>query len=62
MEKDFHLEVIQFKEEREQRQSQVDFKGLKPERSATPYESVRMDFSYMYTGHNEDSGVCTRVS
>jgi hypothetical protein len=37
VEKDFHIEVIHVKEEREKRKPQVDFKGQNPKGSVRLY-------------------------
>jgi hypothetical protein len=55
VEKDFHLEVIQVKEEREQKQPQVGFKGQNQREEQSRTEACRTGFPYISAGHSLDS-------
>jgi hypothetical protein len=46
VDKDFHLEVIQVKEEREQKHPHVGFRGQKPQGREKSYEACHTCFLY----------------
>jgi hypothetical protein len=53
--KDLHLEIIQVKEKREQRHTQVGFNRRKPQESVGAYRAFHTGFPYTSTGHRGDS-------
>jgi hypothetical protein len=55
VDEDFHLEVIQVKEERDKKKPKVGFRGQKPQRREKLYGSCRMIFSYIFVGNSLDS-------
>jgi hypothetical protein len=69
VEKEFHLEIIQVKEKREQRQPQVGFSQAKPQERVALYGVFCIVFLYVYMGLVETSAymqgvlkVCTYTS
>jgi hypothetical protein len=59
VEKEFHLEVIQVKEEREKKEVAGGFQRTEPEERKESYISGCMGFLYTYTIHSVDNHIYT---
>jgi hypothetical protein len=57
VDKEFHLEIIQVKEKRQQRHPQVGFSQTKPQERVAPYIVFHTVFPYVYVSANGDRGI-----